>query len=279
MADNTTTDIIEAAASIPGITLLNYANGLAFLLNIVTGMKVQKDQSTLSAKYQTLVTPTRYALVTIWGLIFLSEFIWTVLQFLPEYRTSSFVVDIVGYYFVYACLFQCMWSICFGYEQIALSFLVTVAILGSLMPIVYRIDTEDYIHSGSFWVMEFPMELHTGWIMAATLVDLNAVFVSCGASSKIQTMMAWLSLAVVLFLGIFVIAAVTGGPPFVIPCVLAWASFAIFKELEDPKESIANNFSPDVVLSTKATSKGIVFLILAAVVVRIGYDWIEQIEW
>ena len=268
MADNTSTDIIDAATAIPGITALNYANIFAFFLNIVVGMR---DDATLSKK-PTMVTPAGYAFVTIWGLLFWSELIWTVVQYLPEYRTSVFVADIVGYNFVYACLFQCLWSICFEYKQITLSLFAMVAVLCSLMPIIHRIFTQDYIHSGSFWVMEFPMELHAGWIMTATLVNLNLVFVSCGASSKIQTMMAWLSLAVVLCLGLFVVVIVTGGPPYVIPCVLAWASFAISKELEDPKESIATNFSPEVVSRTKTTSRVVAFLILVVTVGRIGYE-------
>jgi len=268
MAEYTTTMDTIAAAAIPGITALNYANGLAYLLNVVLGMR---DNSAVSVKYQTLVTPARYAFAATWLCIFLLQTIWVVLQFIPEYRSSTFVTDIVGYNFVYACFAQSLWSICFGYERITLTLVVMIAILGSLIPIVYRIYTQDYIHVGNFWVMEFPMELHAGWIMAATLVNLNIVFVSCGASSKIQIIIAWLSLAVVLCLGIFVIAVVTDGHPYVIPFVLAWASFAMSIELDDPKESIATNFSPNVIFSTKATARVISFLILVVAAVRLGH--------
>ena len=283
MAD--TTDSIAAdAAAIPGIAALNYANGMAFGLNIIVTFGSQKavkwgmkDNATLSAKYQTLVTPAGYAFA-IWALIFLSQTIWTVLQFMPEYRSSIFVADIVGYNFVYACIFQCMWSICFGYEQITISLVAMVAILMSLMPIVHKLFTLDN-NSNNFWTMEFPMEIYAGWIMAATLVNLNVVFVSHGISTKLQTLFAWTSLTIVLFVGIAIqtplqmIAAVDGDHHgrYVIPCVLAWASFAISKELEHPKESIATNFSPDVISSTKTASRMIAILILVVAAGRFGF--------
>lgn len=89
---------------------VNYANIAAYIFNaaITYGVGVSgyfPTNEELSAKYQTLVTPSGYAFA-IWGIIFLSEAVFTVLQALPAYRSSDVVVKGVGYYFVLACIAQ-----------------------------------------------------------------------------------------------------------------------------------------------------------------------------
>merc|ERR1719502_929369 len=99
---------------------LNYANVIAFVLNCLftfgaTSAFGLPDNATLSIKYQTLVTPAPYAFA-IWGAIFLSQFIWTVGQCLPAYRSTELVVKGVGYNYVFACAAQSIWTIVFGLE-------------------------------------------------------------------------------------------------------------------------------------------------------------------
>jgi benzodiazapine receptor len=295
----TSVSTTAAAVTATTTTYLNYWNAIAFTINCVFVfgsqhpafcMKGMKDNATLSKKYQTLITPSGYAF-SIWGIIFLAEFGFIISQlfFVPASTSSSsssnnnqnttinFLVDIVGYKFIYACLAQSLWSICFGYEYITASFVCMVTILGSLLPIVYKIftTTTTTTTSGesddSWWLNEFPMEIHCGWIMAATLVNLNVFLVSYHVSSKVQIITAYITLATVLFIGVYTsvigytlfgVSVSKGEFSFVIPCVMAWASIAISKELQEPNELIATQFSPDIINSIKISSKWIGYFIL-----------------
>lgn len=95
---------------------LNYANIAAYILNTAVTYGVGLSglfptNAELSAKYQTLVTPAGYAF-SIWGVIFISEAVFTVMQALSAYRSSDVVVKGVGYYFVMACIAQVRFGGC-----------------------------------------------------------------------------------------------------------------------------------------------------------------------
>ena len=271
-------------------TALNYWNAIAFTTSVtfVFGsqhLKGTKDNATLSKKYQTLVTPSGYAF-GIWGIIYLAEFGFIIAQF--NFPATFFVTDIVGYNFIYACFAQSLWAICFGYEYNTASFICMTAILGSLVPIVYKIFTRtpannndsggessgDHNHHYSWLWNEFPMEIHCGWIMAASLVNMNVLLVSYHVSSKVQIISAYITLGIILFCGTYFSVFLTffSGRisshkefSFVIPCVMAWASIAISKELNSPNELIVTNFSPDIINSIQILSKLIGYFILFCV--------------
>mmetsp|Transcript_16154 Transcript_16154/g.18108 ORF Transcript_16154/g.18108 Transcript_16154/m.18108 type:complete len:324 (+) Transcript_16154:144-1115(+) len=298
------------------LILLNYANAIIFFINLVIVFGSQspyargmKDNATLSKKYQTLVTPKGYAF-SIWGIIFIAEMVFVVTQFIPFYSNPHFVKDIVGYNFILACIAQSLWSVCFGYEMILASMVCMIGILVPLCAIVFHIfnpslDTTATVigvSRGSFssWLCnEFPIEIHCGWIMAATLVNLNLLLVSYQVSSMVQIVAAYTTLATILLVGIyscFMIFVIVGDgsaggsdgsaarpvsavfddhqPSYVIPFVLVWASMAISKELEHPIESIAANFSPDTIKVIKVASKSIGYLILICAGIRFSLHWL-----
>ena len=89
---------------------VNYANIAAYILNgaVTYGVGVSglfPTNAELSEKYQTIITPAGYAF-SIWGVIFISQAIFTVAQALPAYRSSDIVVKGVSYYYVMACIAQ-----------------------------------------------------------------------------------------------------------------------------------------------------------------------------
>jgi len=288
------------------LILLNYANAIIYFINLVIVFGSQspyargmKDNATLSKKYQTLVTPKGFAFA-IWGIIFTAEMAFVVTQFIPSYSNPHFVKDIVGYNFILACIAQSLWSICFGYEMILASMVCMIGILVPLCATVFHIfypslDTTDASRSSfsDWWCNEFPIEIHCGWIMAATLVNLNVLLVSYQVSSRVQIVAAYTTLATILLVGIyscFMIFVIVGGdgsaagpvaavfddhqPSYVIPFVLVWASMAISKELEHPIESISTNFSPDTIKAIKVASKSIGYLILICAGIRFSLHWL-----
>lgn len=277
---------------------LNYLNAIAYISNVLvvgfgaTALSLP-DNATLSEKYQTLITPAPFAF-SIWGIIFLSELIWTIGQCLPAYRSTELVVKGVGYNYVFACVAQCIWTILFGLEKMTLSLIAMISILIPLLFILNKTsniptittsteddgDDDDDINTnnaiGRYWLLKFPFEIHAAWIMAATLVNMNVVFVAYNASAKIQTIIGWTSLVVVLCVGIaYTLLLKPKKKQFiVVPCVLIWASFAITSELSNPKTLIMETFSENTIQQTKIAS-AIVGTLLSLVVVNRGSRFLK----
>ncbi|KAL3909133.1 MAG: hypothetical protein SGARI_002751, partial [Bacillariaceae sp.] len=243
---------------------VNYSNVAGYLVNlaVVFGSPLLglPDNGTLSAKYQTLVTPAGYAFA-IWGIIFTSQLIWTIAQCLPAYRSSELVTKGVGYNYVWACLAQAVWTIAFGLERIPLSLVAMILILIPLVIILTSISRIEAGSIGRYWLLKFPFEIHAAWIMAATLVNCNVVFVAQAASSKAQTIVGWTSLAVVILVGLFYLMK----RKWVVPCVLAWASSAISNELKNPKDLVVATFSEATIQHTRVAAGSVAAFLLVAI--------------
>merc|ERR1712232_1197009 len=111
---------------------VNYANLVSYFLNLIVTYGVNASDSLpsngeISEKYQTLVTPAGYAF-SIWGIIFASQFIWSLVQMLPQYRAKEVLVNGVSWYYVIVCISQISWSIAFTFDYITLSFLAMIGI-------------------------------------------------------------------------------------------------------------------------------------------------------
>jgi translocator protein len=268
---STTNQREVAAASSDRLQAVNYANVIAYIANALVVFGSQfvglQDNATLSAAYQTLVTPSGYAFA-IWGVIFVAQLIWTIAQLLPAYRSSPLVLKGVSYYYVAACLAQCAWTVAFGLEKIVLSLIAMVSILVPLLIILTKTSGLQAESIGLYWLLKFPFEIHAAWIMAATLVNTNVVLVALNVAPSIQTYVAWASLVVVLLVGFFY----TLKQKWVVPSVLAWAAIAISVELSSPKESIIATFSESTIGQIRIASGFVGASVLVVAVVKIVYD-------
>ena len=269
-----TTNNTEAA---PKLQALNYVNVLAYLFNFLVVFGSTKaglpDNAAMSDKYQTLVTPAGYAF-SIWGIIFTAELVWTIAQVLPSYRSHALVVKGVGYNFALASFAQCLWTIFFGLEKISLSMIAMACILYRLLLILTKTSSTTNTTS-EYWLLKFPFQIHASWIMAATLVNVNILAVAYKASSTVQTAISWTSLVVLFGVGIYFAVIQTRSSSssssrvWVVPCVLAWASFAISKELSSPRDQIQTTFSEDVVQHTKIASMVVAYLLVVIMIVEL----------
>jgi benzodiazapine receptor len=251
---------------------VNIANLVAYLLNVLVtyGVGVSgkfPTNSELSAKYQTLVTPAGYAFA-IWGIIFTAQLIWAVAQMFPKYRSKELVVHGVGYYYVAVCLAQIIWTITFTTEQITLSLFAMLSILAALLKIITTTSKMTAETTGQYWLCKFPFEIHAGWIMAASLVNANVVLVAWNTSANTQVTAGWVSLVLLAVATVYF----TFGSQYVVPVVLAWASYAISVELSSPRDSIVATFSEGSIQSVMTASQVLAFLVLATVALRVVYQ-------
>lgn len=267
----------------PKLQAVNYANIAAYVLNTAVTYGIGASgaitdlptNAELSAKYQTLVTPAGYAF-SIWGIIFLSELIWTICQALPAFRCTDLVIKGVGYGYVLVCLAQSAWSLVFALEWIPASLVAMLSILVALVWVVQNLSRDadaagrrSTTGGWKYWIFCFPFEIHCGWIWAATAVNANVLLVAAGnVASTYQVVAAWTTLAFLLLVAAYYLywhqVAV-----YVVPLVLAWAAYAVKVELSNPRESIATNFSAESIdkLAQSALAVNMVLLVTTLVTI------------
>jgi hypothetical protein len=214
------------------LSLLNYMNVIAYVANVLVtygigaiGFGGFSTNAELSEKYQTLVTPAGYTFA-IWAIIFISEFIFVVVQLLPAFRATPIVAKAIGYDYVSVCISQIGWTLAFTFEIIWLSLIFMVAILYFLLSTVndqYKLSAVEKTSVRDYVLLKFPFAIHCGWIIAATMVNISAVLVAQNVGATIQYYVALGTFVVLVLAAIFCLSFPTR-PEFVIPAVLAWAS-------------------------------------------------------
>jgi len=238
----------------------NYLNIIGFAINALTTFGASKilnfpDQTELSEKYTTIITPDGPTFA-IWGVIFLSQGIFAILQMLPAFRSLPVIQDGVSYWFALACLFQSSWVLAFGYEILILSLVFMGLLLISLLRIItlqshiLRSDSEKFY----FWECRFPFAVHCGWIFLAFALNVNVVVVSRSDSEILQAIFGALSLLAFIGVVTYIELCVQGGPNYTIMAVFAWASAGIVRALRNPSDGLLVIFSDEVINSFMVAS-------------------------
>jgi len=213
----------------------NWANLVAYVLNAgvtygsIAGL-CGPDNTTLSAKYQTLVTPAGFAFA-IWGPIFIGEGLFAVAQMLPSYRGSK-VVERATPGWLTACFFQICWTLFFAQELILVAFVCMLAILAGLLWIVASTDGLA-MSWAEYGTLRWAFSLHLGWIIAASAVNANTVADFYRAPPDFLLGLAVISIGAVLILAASLSLAKASKEPIVC-LVAAWAFNAIRVELSAP---------------------------------------------
>jgi len=176
----------------------NYLNLVGCIINTLVTFSASSifgfpDNAALSEKYQTLVvTPTAGRTFAIWGITFLFQGIFAIVQMLPKYRSNIVIHEGVSHWYFIACIFQAAWTFAFGYEVIWLSCVFMGGILFSLLQIVKK-QVKIQSTMIDFWLFKFPFSLHCGWIAAAFAVNVNIYVYAAGAQAGAQLNWSYLT--------------------------------------------------------------------------------------
>lgn len=241
------------------LNYINYLNLVGYIINVlVTAFAAPifnlTDNATLSAKYQTIITPAGFTFA-IWGVIFLSQLIFTIYQMLPQHRSADIVQYSVGLMYFYACIAQSAWTFIFGSEILWLSVVAMFCILVSLSWIVIQ-QTKNDATIQEFWLFKFPVRfeickvlfhydsrhvigffsltilcdlnlqflIHFGWIFTAFLLNVNLFMVAAGANAIVQILSALISLVLVVLLAVvslYFTIILPIGPFYTVPGVVS----------------------------------------------------------
>jgi len=220
----------------PALGWRNWAALAGYVLNLgityvsITGI-FGETNSDLSAKYQTLVTPSGWAF-SIWGLIFTGEATAIFALMLPRYR-ASLTVRVSVPWWLAVCVFQCGWTLAFAQEVIWLSVVFMLLLLASLAGMALSVDRVS-MTSDEYWLLRAPFAVHLGWILCASAVNVNVMADAAKAAPATLLGMAVLTFAAVLLVAALFALLVRRPEPFV-GLVAAWALAAIDSELGHPE--------------------------------------------
>lgn len=236
MNRDTVRQIVNVIAVIATIAV----NGLA------TGLPINgQTTGEISDRFDVFFVPAGYVF-SIWGVIYLGLLAFAVYQALPAQRENPRLRRI-GYLFLLSCVANSAWIFLWHYELFALSLLVMVALLVTLVLIYMRLAQDrPAANRVERWVVDVPFSIYLGWITVATIANatslldylgwsgwgispeiwtavmLGAAVIIAFAMSVTQADVAYLLVLVWAFIGIAVKHA---GTPFVFAAT--WVATAL----------------------------------------------------
>lgn len=170
-------------------------------------------------RYPTVITPAAYAF-SIWNLIYLGMFAFSIYQLLPE-QISRFRNLRSAY--ILSCALNCAWIFFWHGDQIAISFAIIVFLLGVLLFINVKAQRPESVTESL--TVKLPFGIYLGWMTAAALINfavlLKYLQIDQG-SSEIAVGTALVLLAAAF--GVFIRVRLTN---YFVPLAITWALTAI----------------------------------------------------
>lgn len=131
----------------------------------------------VSNRYSTYFTPANYAFA-IWGVIYLLLIGYGIYQALPSQRENPKAIKI-AWLFILSCVLNCIWIVLFQTDQLALSVVVIIAFLLTLMAIYLRLETgKSTVSNADRWFLQVPFSVYFGWVSVATIANVSVLGVA-----------------------------------------------------------------------------------------------------
>ena len=229
------------------------AFALVIVINVLSNALPINGQTMpeISAKYPSLFTPAGFTF-SIWGVIYLFVLLFVVYQALPSQRNSP-LIGTISPLFKINCAANAVWLTVWHYDLLALSLLVMLVILATLI-LIYRALLSSNEQSGvaPYITLRLPFSLYTAWITVATIANISVLQTAWGWDSVGLTAVQWafVKLAVAGAIGVSIVFRVRDAA-FVL--VIAWAAYGI---------SVMQSATPEV--SGAALTLSLLALMLAA---------------
>lgn len=195
-------------------------NGLANALPI-NGQTMPE----ISAKYPSLFTPAGFTF-SIWGVIYLALLLFVVYQALPSQRDNQTIAGI-SRLFQLNCVANASWIVAWHYDLLAVSLLIMLILLVTLI-LIYR-ALLDEVRNASIaqrLLLHIPFSLYTAWIVVATIANLSIVQTGNGWDNMGLTAVSWTLLKLALA-GAIAATVVLRYGDVVFVLVIAWAAYGI----------------------------------------------------
>lgn len=216
--------------ALPAVIVANVAFN-TFAERIGLGQSVEA----VSREHDHLFAPAAYAF-SIWGLIYAAFLAYSVVQ-LREVHRANLVYERLSAMLILVNVLSAAWVAAFrvGWIDVSVGVIVPSLALGVAMFVTaHRARTT---HGLSTWITA-PFSLYLGWISVATLANVSSLLVSMGfyggEYGPTPFAVALIAGAVVLSITLAV-----GFRDYLVPAVVAWASFAILVKHHLTNPSVA----------------------------------------
>jgi hypothetical protein len=234
----------EAPGGIPHLRILAT---LAFVgALIVNGLANRlplggRTTGELSALYPNLFVPAGITF-SIWGIIYLLVGAWTIVQFLPA---AGMLGRRLAPAFTLSSILNAGWLFAWHHEQVALSLLVMIGLLSSLLVLNETLaswgarPTVDSAGGprGSVWarLARAAFGIYLGWVLVATLVNVTVLGVDLGWDGAPLTPALWASLLTGIGAGVAIFTFRRLHNPWIAASVIwAFAGIALARREEAP---------------------------------------------
>jgi len=216
----------------------------------------------VSYQYPNLFQPAGLTF-SIWGVIYLLLGAFVVSQFMSwktDVTTLDYPITTILWLFSITSLFNIGWLVLWHYDQIALSTVVMVLLLATLLVALHFAKDAPLLLRAS-------LSVYAGWISIATVANITILFVKLGVEPFTEK-------AVVYTIIMFVISALLGIFYMVIKknifygAVFVWAYFGIFIRFLK-QEGLPQSFP--ALIYTSLT----LLIVLAGSVIYLAYDTLK----
>lgn len=231
-------------------------NGLANALPINN-----RTTGELSDSYPNLFVPAGWTF-SIWGIIYLLLALFVVYQLVCAVRRSShgtFFIQNTGWLFILASLANITWIFVWHYERIALSFVIMLILLGSLVAIYLKLDIgRSNVTRAERYFVHLAFSVYLGWITIATIANTTVLLVASNWN-RFGLSEAFWTVAVVLVGIAIALTALLRRRNIFFALVVDWALLGIlFKRLAADSEPIRSVVTV-VVMGLVLITAGIIF--------------------
>jgi len=128
----------------------------------------------ISDMFNTYFVPAGYVF-SIWGLIYIGLITFTVYQALPAQRANPRLAK-VGWWVVLANLANAAWIFAWHYQIFALTLVLMVTLLISLLMIYQGLEIgQTKVSTAERWLVRLPFSIYLGWISVATIANTSDV--------------------------------------------------------------------------------------------------------
>lgn len=195
------------------------AFALVLLVNVLSNALPINGQSMpeISAMYPSLFTPAGFTF-SIWGVIYLALTAFVIYQALPAQRDNQEIAQI-SKLFQINCLANAVWIFVWHYDLLALSVLVMLVILTTLVFIYKKL-------LDSAALLRLPFSIYTGWITLATIANVSVLQINSGFDDVLLSAVNWTLLKLAVCGAIGAIMAIRFRD-VAFTLVVAWAAYGI----------------------------------------------------
>lgn len=181
---------------------------LVFLVNYLSNSGAFNNATVgeISARYDNLFTPAGYAFA-IWGVIYLLLFFFVGYQWYEWIKNrSDEQLRRTGIWFIISNLANGFWILAWTNDRIGLSFLLIVALLFSLLMLMFRLQLE--IWDAPVRIIAFvwwPICIYLGWIIVATIANFSAWSVSLNPDDAFVLQPFWVIVLIVFSITAYIL--------------------------------------------------------------------------